>query len=111
MRALRGILLHRLLEALPALPAVQRQAAGVALVRRESAAEAELAAALTRQACAIIDDPRLADLFGPMSRAEAAIAGTLTLGDGSRRPVSGASTGSPFCRTGCCAWISRAGGL
>jgi ATP-dependent helicase/nuclease subunit A len=72
----RGDLIHRLLQLLPDLPASERAAGAAALLAREAdltdAQRAEMAAA----ALGVLDDARFAEVFGPGSRAEAAIAGT-----------------------------------
>ncbi|MBI1200591.1 MAG: double-strand break repair helicase AddA [Phenylobacterium sp.] len=72
----RGDLIHRLLQLLPDLPAGERAGGAAALLAREAdlsdAQRAEMAAA----ALGVLDDPRFAEVFGPGSRAEAAIAGT-----------------------------------
>lgn len=74
----RGTLIHRLLQSLPDLPAAQRHAAarrllaGPHLGLGEEARE-EIAAA----AMAVLEDTRFADLFGPTSRAEAALVGRI----------------------------------
>ncbi|HEX3699034.1 MAG TPA: 3'-5' exonuclease, partial [Phenylobacterium sp.] len=72
----RGDLIHKLLQLLPDLPAAERAAGAAALLGRERdlapAQRAEMAAA----ALAVLEDPRFAELFGPGSRAEVAIAGS-----------------------------------
>ena len=84
--ARRGTLLHSLFERLPGVAPEQRHAAALLWLERsagvaEPAARDEIASA----ACAVIADPRFADLFGADSLAEAPIAATL--GDG--RVVAG----------------------
>jgi ATP-dependent helicase/nuclease subunit A len=72
----RGDLIHRLLQLLPDLPLAERAAAARRLLARErdltDAQRAEMAAA----ALGVLSDGRFAAVFGPGSRAEAAIAGT-----------------------------------
>ncbi len=71
----RGDLIHRLLQILPDLPAVDRPAAATRALTRErdltDAQREEMAAAALR----VLEDPSFADVFGPGSRAEVAIAG------------------------------------
>ena len=71
----RGELIHRLLQLLPDLAADARAAGAAALLAREAdltdAQRAEMAAA----ALGVLNDPQFAEVFGPGSRAEAAIAG------------------------------------
>ena len=74
----RGILIHRLLQRLPELPAAERQAAAERLLAGlepglDSAQRAELA----RSVAGLIERPELARLFGPASRAEQPVAGTV----------------------------------
>jgi ATP-dependent helicase/nuclease subunit A len=74
----RGRLLHSLFERLPAVPEAER--AGRAdrwLERSAGVADPETRAALVRDACAIISDPRHADLFTPDALAEAPIAAVI----------------------------------
>ncbi len=72
----RGDLIHRLLQLLPDLPAESWNDGARALLARErdlaAAQQAEMAAA----ALAVLRDPRFAEVFGPGSRAEVAIAGS-----------------------------------
>ncbi|MDR3510233.1 MAG: double-strand break repair helicase AddA [Caulobacteraceae bacterium] len=71
----RGLIVHRLLQLLPDLAPAARREAAVALLAREpdltDAQRAEMAAA----ALAVLEDARFAAVFGPGSRAEAAVAG------------------------------------
>ncbi len=71
----RGLIVHRLLQLLPDLPTSGRRAAAAALLAREidltAAQREEMAAA----ALAVLEDGRFAAVFGPGSRAEAAVAG------------------------------------
>jgi ATP-dependent helicase/nuclease subunit A len=72
----RGDLIHRLLQLLPDLaPAAWAQGAADLLARERDltpAQRAEMAAA----ALSVLEDPRFAEVFGPGSRPEVAIAGT-----------------------------------
>ncbi len=72
----RGLIIHRLLQLLPDLQPDGRRAAARALLAREidltDAQRSEMADA----ALAVLEDARFADVFGPGSRAEAAVAGT-----------------------------------
>jgi ATP-dependent helicase/nuclease subunit A len=71
----RGILIHRLLQLLPDLPAETRASAAASLLAREpdltDSQRDEMAAA----ALGVLNDDRFAAVFGPGSRPEAAIAG------------------------------------
>lgn len=79
--ALRGRLLHQLFERLPAVDQARRRALGDRWLERSAGiAEADFRASLLDDACAVIDDPRFADLFGPGGLAEAPIAAVI--GDG-----------------------------
>ncbi|MBY0396294.1 MAG: PD-(D/E)XK nuclease family protein, partial [Thermoleophilia bacterium] len=72
----RGDIVHRLLQLLPDLPTSERAAGAGALLAREpdltDVQRAEMAAA----ALSVLEDPRFAEVFGPGSRAEVAVAGT-----------------------------------
>jgi ATP-dependent helicase/nuclease subunit A len=71
----RGDIIHRLLQLLPDFPLARRAAAAAALLDKErdlgAAQKAEMAAA----ALAVLADTRFAEVFGPHSRAEVALAG------------------------------------
>ncbi|WP_245414995.1 double-strand break repair helicase AddA [Aureimonas flava] len=86
----RGLLLHRLLQALPDLEPGEREAAARAFARREghSLGEDE-AERIADQALGILAEPAFAPLFAPGNRAEVAVAGEIELG-GRRYAVSGA---------------------
>ena len=71
----RGLAMHALLQHLPGLPQAGRAEAARAYAAR--VAGGQDAAALARQALAIIQAPALAALFGPGSRAEQPIAGVV----------------------------------
>ena len=72
----RGELIHRLLQLLPDLPPAERRAAAAALMAREHDLTGEQRAEMAAAALAVLEDERFAAVFGPGSRAEAAIAGT-----------------------------------
>ena len=79
--AARGILLHRLFERLPGVDVGQRRDAALRWLQHSAGiAEEARRVDLADAACAIIADPRFADLFGPSSLAEAPIAATLADG-------------------------------
>ena len=82
----RGDLIHRLLQLLPDIPLDDRAAAAERLLARERdlthAQRAEMAAA----ALGVLGDPQFAAVFGPGSRAEVAVAGSLA---GSVGAISG----------------------
>jgi ATP-dependent helicase/nuclease subunit A len=72
----RGDLIHRLLQLLPdVVPADRRVAAGRLLDREPDLTDGQRAEMMTA-AFGVLEDPVFADVFGPGSRAEAAIAGT-----------------------------------
>ncbi len=72
----RGALVHRLLQTLPELPAERRRAAASAYLARPAHGLLPLEqAALANETLAVLEHPEYAALFGPGSRAEAAIAG------------------------------------
>ena len=74
----RGRLIHRLLEGLPALPADDRaDTARAYLARPFHGLDSDSAAEILATSLAVLDDPRFASLFGPGSRAEAAIVGRI----------------------------------
>ena len=72
----RGDLIHRLLQLLPDVPGPDRRAAAARLLDREPDLTAGQRAEMTTAAFGVLEDPVFADVFGPGSRAEAAIAGT-----------------------------------
>ncbi len=85
----RGVIVHRLLQALPDLPAAARaQAAHRHLDRAAREFSAEERDSLAEQALRILADSRFAALFEPGSRAEVPIVGHVLRG-GRRHPVSG----------------------
>ncbi|THD74535.1 MAG: double-strand break repair helicase AddA [Phenylobacterium sp.] len=71
----RGDLIHKLLQLLPDLPAGGRAAGAAALLARERDLTSEQRAEMTAAALSVLEDPRFAEVFGPGSRAEVAIAG------------------------------------
>jgi ATP-dependent helicase/nuclease subunit A len=71
----RGLVIHRLLQSLPELPAEARRPAAERFLAR--AAPGLDAAALADEACAVLETPAFAPLFAPGSRAEVPIVGRL----------------------------------
>jgi ATP-dependent helicase/nuclease subunit A len=78
----RGHIVHRLLQALPALPPERRAEAAQRTLARTKFEDRD---AIVCEVLKLLDDPRLAALFAPGSRAEVPIVGTLPDG----RRVSG----------------------
>ncbi len=72
----RGELIHRLLQLLPDVPVAERREAAHRLLARERDLTDRQRQEMTAAAFGVLDDPVFADVFGPGSRAEAAIAGT-----------------------------------
>ena len=72
----RGELIHRLLQLLPDVPPADRQNAAARLLDRERDLTPPQRREMLAAAFGVLDDPRFADVFGPGSRAEAAIGGT-----------------------------------
>ena len=72
----RGELIHRLLQLLPDVAPAERRAAAAALMAREHDLTPEQRAEMATAALGVLEDDRFAAVFGPGSRAEAAIAGT-----------------------------------
>jgi ATP-dependent helicase/nuclease subunit A len=70
----RGRLIHGLLERLPDIAPARRAAAAHTWLTRQGV-KAEEAEVFAAEALAVITDARFADLFGPLSRAEAPIVG------------------------------------
>jgi ATP-dependent helicase/nuclease subunit A len=84
--ARRGAVVHGLLERVPGIAVAERAAAlAQALPRFGLPADDPLAADVLR----LVEDPRLAPLFGPGSRAEVSISGRLTAANGTPILVSG----------------------
>ncbi|HEX4098804.1 MAG TPA: double-strand break repair helicase AddA, partial [Caulobacteraceae bacterium] len=71
----RGDLIHRLLQLLPDLEPAARAAAAAALMAREHDLTPDQRAEMASAALGVLEDPQFAAVFGPGSRAEAAIAG------------------------------------
>ncbi|MFM8376615.1 MAG: PD-(D/E)XK nuclease family protein, partial [Phenylobacterium sp.] len=71
----RGELIHRLLQVLPDLPGETRQEAARRLLARESGLTGAQSEEMTAAALGVLEHPEFAFLFGPGSRAEAAIVG------------------------------------
>jgi ATP-dependent helicase/nuclease subunit A len=72
----RGDLIHKLLQLLPDLPAGARAAGAAALLGRERDLTEAQRAEMIAAALSVLEDPRFAEVFGPGSRAEVAIAGS-----------------------------------
>ncbi len=86
----RGLMIHKLLQFLPAIaPGERRKTAIGWLSAPAQGFTAEEAEQLFAEAAAILDDPGLAPLFGPGSRAEAPFAARLTDASGAEFLVSG----------------------
>jgi ATP-dependent helicase/nuclease subunit A len=81
--AVRGRLVHRLLESLPELPPDHRAPVGEAYLGAfASELDEEERGELLREVLAVMADPRFAPVFAPGSRAEVDIAGRVTMADG-----------------------------
>ncbi|MDH3196205.1 MAG: PD-(D/E)XK nuclease family protein, partial [Hyphomicrobiales bacterium] len=78
----RGRMVHALLERLADLPLADRRAAAEIIIAGEPGIEVTERAAIVDEVFAVLDDPALAALFGPQSRAEVAIAGNLATATG-----------------------------
>jgi len=81
----RGLLIHRLLESLPALPEFTRRNAAKRFLalpahNLEPAAQLEI----IDETLTVLNDPALAPLFGPDSQAEVPLVGTIGSGAGAR---------------------------
>jgi ATP-dependent helicase/nuclease subunit A len=72
----RGELIHRLLQLLPDVAPAERRAAASSLMAREHDLTPDQRTEMASAALAVLEDERFAAVFGPGSRAEAAIAGT-----------------------------------
>jgi len=87
---LRGTLVHKLLEALPDMPAIDRgRAAERYLARAGASLEPEQRATIIEEVGTILADPDFAALFAAGSRAEVPIVGTVATLDGRQFAVSG----------------------
>lgn len=71
----RGLLIHRLLQLLPDLAPERRADGALSLLEREPDLTADQREEMASAALAVLADDRFAAVFGPGSRAEAAIAG------------------------------------
>jgi ATP-dependent helicase/nuclease subunit A len=72
----RGLLVHRLLQALPELAPSAREAACRRYLAREGhGLDGDEQAAIARETLAVLDDPEFAPLFGPGSLAEVPVVG------------------------------------
>jgi ATP-dependent helicase/nuclease subunit A len=74
-RFLRGRLIHELLQRLPDVPRERWEQVAQARLARENDLDKSARAALVSETLTVLDSPRFARLFGPGSRAEAAIVG------------------------------------
>jgi len=72
----RGDIIHRLLQLLPDLAPEDRAAGAAALLAREPELSDEQRREMAAAALSVLADPRFAEVFGPGSRPEVAIAGT-----------------------------------
>jgi len=73
----RGELIHRLLQLLPDLAPERRAEAARRLLARERDLDDDQRAEMAHAALAVLEDARFAAVFGPGSRAEAALAGVV----------------------------------
>ncbi len=81
-RFARGIILHRLLELLPALPRHKwPQAMAAYLARPAFALDDDTQAAYAREIMGVLDHPDFADIFGAGARAEVPLVGLAGAGD------------------------------
>jgi ATP-dependent helicase/nuclease subunit A len=86
----RGCLVHRLMQALPDIPAERRQdAAERYLANAATEFLPAEQAAMAKQARAILDDKNFAEIFAPGSRAEVPIVGRIAGAGSSPIPVAG----------------------
>ena len=89
-RFVRGNLLHRLLQWLPALPEPGRRAAAERYLARPGLGlEQEARSGLVTEVMAVLEAPEFAHLFGPDSLAEVSITGTAAAEDGTIFVISG----------------------
>ncbi|MEK9831704.1 MAG: PD-(D/E)XK nuclease family protein, partial [Rhodospirillaceae bacterium] len=89
-RFVRGNLLHRLLQWLPALPEPDRRAAAERYLARPGLGlELEARSGLVTEVMAVLEAPEFAHLFGPDSLAEVSITGTAAAADGTIFVISG----------------------
>jgi ATP-dependent helicase/nuclease subunit A len=73
----RGDLIHRLLERLPDIPAVDRPGAAVRMLSRERDLDDAQREEMIAAAFAVLDDDRFAPVFGSGSRPEVALTGSI----------------------------------
>jgi ATP-dependent helicase/nuclease subunit A len=86
----RGLLVHRLLEMLPALPRQTWERAGGRLLDAEAAhLPLEMRAALLSDIIAVLQTPDFADVFSPEGRAEVALTAQIPAADGTSASLSG----------------------
>ncbi len=86
----RGLLVHRLLELLPNVPPESwPTAAERFLTRRAHGLAPEQAAEIRAEVLRILEDPELAALFGPESRAEVPVVATLIDSQGKTQALTG----------------------
>ncbi len=88
MTALIGTVTHTLLQALPDLPPPVRRERAIAYASAATNFSGRQLDAIVDPVMAVLEDPALADLFGPHTRAEVPIMGLVTIG-GTERAVSG----------------------
>ncbi|MBU4531743.1 MAG: double-strand break repair helicase AddA [Hoeflea sp.] len=85
----RGTMMHRLLQALPSVPAEDRRAMlSRYLARALPADQAVAAAGIEAQVLAVLEDPRFSPIFEADGEAEVSVMGPLRIG-GEERAVSG----------------------
>jgi len=85
----RGLLVHRLLQSLPELPAVERENAArrfLALSTHGLAVDEQ--DEIRREILAVLNHPEFAELFGPGSRAEVPLVGVIPASAGASHAVS-----------------------
>jgi ATP-dependent helicase/nuclease subunit A len=81
----RGNVVHALMQTLPELPAAARRAAASAYIARPvHGFNAETQALLADEVMAVLENPSFADVFGPGSRAEVPLTGSIVTADGPR---------------------------
>jgi ATP-dependent helicase/nuclease subunit A len=86
----RGRLVHRLMQALPDIPADRREDAAERYLANAASDFAPMErAAMARQALAILDDKNFAEIFAPGSRAEVPIVGRIARAGRCPIPVAG----------------------
>lgn len=71
----RGELIHKLLEVLPDLPSAEREVGAARLLAKARDLTEDQRAEMAAAAFAVLEDTRFAEVFGPGSVAEAAVAG------------------------------------